>query len=431
MTPPAALRPLLRFNRMTDRALGTVRDVLDRDDDFRTVVADAAAGADMGRGSELFLARPDGWQEELALLTAAAVESDALAQADRDEASASRRVRHLTETVERLRQELDAARSAAETVRSSLETERTARREADAALRAGAERQATLEEARQAAVRQLKELESRASARVDELRELRSEVRRLTVALGVAERRAQDGGSAEAAAPDVTGAAVSPDAPGDAPRTWAGEDRDAAAAAVGAAARAAETLGEQLAAAAAALGGRTARSGAPAPAVGADEADRSPRTPPSRRVPLRLRRGVMEGTPEAVEQYLRASGVVVVVDGYNVSMTGWPALDQSGQRARLIALLAELRVRTGAEVHVVFDGDDDGSRPSVSVPLPVRVHFSPVDVEADDVVLDMVASLPAERPVVVVSSDRRVQDGARGRGANVVGSAQLLRAGRR
>jgi predicted RNA-binding protein with PIN domain len=146
---------------------------------------------------------------------------------------------------------------------------------------------------------------------------------------------------------------------------------------------------------------------------------------------VRLGRGAIEGTFEATDQVLRTPGVAVVVDGYNVSMQGWPALDASAQRERLVALLADVASRTGADVHVVFDGDDDGRRPSVSTPLPVRVRFTAAGVEADDVVLDMAARLPAERPVVVVSSDRRVQTGARERGGNVVPSESLLEWARR
>ncbi len=54
------------------------------------------------------------------------------------------------------------------------------------------------------------------------------------------------------------------------------------------------------------------------------------------------------------------------------------------------------------------------------------MHFSPADLEADDVILDMVRELPTDVPVVVVSSDRRVADGARRLGANAVRSRHLL-----
>ena len=74
----------------------------------------------------------------------------------------------------------------------------------------------------------------------------------------------------------------------------------------------------------------------------------------------------------------------------------------------------------------MFDGDAEGRRPAVGAPLPVRVHFSPADTEADDVILSMVAGLPTDTPVLVVSSDRRVAEGARRLGANSVRSSVLL-----
>ena len=46
-------------------------------------------------------------------------------------------------------------------------------------------------------------------------------------------------------------------------------------------------------------------------------------------------------------------------------------------------------------------------------------------------VLARVADLDVTRPVLVASSDRRVQDGAAALGANVISSAQLLGALRR
>jgi predicted RNA-binding protein with PIN domain len=94
-----------------------------------------------------------------------------------------------------------------------------------------------------------------------------------------------------------------------------------------------------------------------------------------------------------------------------------------------VAALADLAARTSTRVELVFDGADVGDGP-VTVPAParqlVRVRFSPPGVEADDVVLDLVAQLPAAWPVVVASSDNRVRDGARRTGANLLYSRQLL-----
>jgi predicted RNA-binding protein with PIN domain len=108
-------------------------------------------------------------------------------------------------------------------------------------------------------------------------------------------------------------------------------------------------------------------------------------------------------------------------------MSAWPDLGPAEQREQVVRLLTDLRSRTGAEVHVVFDGGDVGERPAVHVPLGVRTHFSPVGVEADDVLIGVVPTLPVDRAVVVVSSDRRVRDGVRPFGANVLRSAELLR----
>jgi predicted RNA-binding protein with PIN domain len=151
-----------------------------------------------------------------------------------------------------------------------------------------------------------------------------------------------------------------------------------------------------------------------------------------RRVPLRLPGGIFDDSVEAAEHLLRSPDVALVVDGYNVTMTGWPTLAAAEQRRRLVGALAEVAARTSTEIDIVFDGADIGAVP---VPAPVRslvhVRFSPAGVEADDVVLDLVAHLPPARPVVVASSDNRVRDGARALGANVVHARQLLDALRR
>jgi predicted RNA-binding protein with PIN domain len=88
--------------------------------------------------------------------------------------------------------------------------------------------------------------------------------------------------------------------------------------------------------------------------------------------------------------------------------------------------LAQLVARTGSDVEVVFDGSADAPTVVVGDRRGVRVSFSPPDVEADDVVIARAGEIPLHRPVTVVSNDRRVRDGARAAGANVISSAQLL-----
>jgi len=150
---------------------------------------------------------------------------------------------------------------------------------------------------------------------------------------------------------------------------------------------------------------------------------------PGRRIPVALPGGLLDDSVAAAEHLLRTPGAVLVVDGYNVTMTGWPELAAAEQRRRLVALLADLAARTSTRVELVFDGAEVDTA-TVTVPAParqwVRVRFSAPDVEADDVVLDLVAQLPAAQPVIVVSSDNRVRQGARRGGANLLYSRQLL-----
>ena len=54
------------------------------------------------------------------------------------------------------------------------------------------------------------------------------------------------------------------------------------------------------------------------------------------------------------------------------------------------------------------------------------MRFTAAEVEADDEILDLIGEVDLERPCIVVSDDRRVRDGARRRGANVLGSRQIV-----
>ena len=128
--------------------------------------------------------------------------------------------------------------------------------------------------------------------------------------------------------------------------------------------------------------------------------------------------------PSRLHAWLGLPAAHLIVDGYNVSKTGYPGLTLAQQRDRLVRSLAALAARTSAEVTVVFDGA------AVAVPVVpargVRVLFSPPGVIADDVIRDLAAAEPAGRVVVVVSSDKEVADRVRRLGARTAGSPVLL-----
>ncbi|HET9138733.1 NYN domain-containing protein [Actinophytocola sp.] len=129
--------------------------------------------------------------------------------------------------------------------------------------------------------------------------------------------------------------------------------------------------------------------------------------------------------PAALDRLLALPSVHLVVDGYNVTKTGYPELSLSDQRDRLVRQLAALAARTSAEVTLVFDGAGVVAVPTAA-PRGVRVLFSDPGVLADDVIRALVTAEPEGRPVVVVTSDRAVADSVRRRGAHPVPSAVLL-----
>jgi predicted RNA-binding protein with PIN domain len=148
---------------------------------------------------------------------------------------------------------------------------------------------------------------------------------------------------------------------------------------------------------------------------------------PPVRQPVALPPAVFDDSAEAAEFLVRVRGVTVLVDGYNASLAAWSGLPIAAQRARLIDAAVELAARTGADIHLVFDGADQvAPLGPPSRRLAVRWSFSPPGVEADDVLLQMVDDFDLARPVVVASSDRRVRDGVRARGANAISTPQLF-----
>ena len=131
-------------------------------------------------------------------------------------------------------------------------------------------------------------------------------------------------------------------------------------------------------------------------------------------------------SPAVLEQLLSMPRARLLVDGYNVSKSAWPASALDAQRTRLVTALAPLVARTSAETTVVFDAAESEHRPPVNAPRGVRVLFSPRGVIADDVLRDLVSAEPAGRVVVVVTADQAVARDVARDGARVVPPEVLL-----
>ena len=127
----------------------------------------------------------------------------------------------------------------------------------------------------------------------------------------------------------------------------------------------------------------------------------------------------------ALDALLSVPSLHLVVDGYNVTKTGYPELPLADQRTRLAGQLAALAARTSVEITVVFDGAGVVAAPTRGS-RGVRVLFSDPGVLADDVIRALVAAEPQGRPVVVATSDKAVVTSVCAQGAHSVPSRVLL-----
>lgn len=127
----------------------------------------------------------------------------------------------------------------------------------------------------------------------------------------------------------------------------------------------------------------------------------------------------------ALDAVLSVPSVHLVVDGYNVTKTGYPELPLADQRTRLAGQLAALAARTSVEITVVFDGAGVVAAPTRGS-RGVRVLFSDPGVLADDVIRALVAAEPHGRPVLVATSDKAVVASVCAHGAHSVPSRVLL-----
>ncbi|MGW0085913.1 NYN domain-containing protein [Streptomyces sp. NPDC003393] len=138
-------------------------------------------------------------------------------------------------------------------------------------------------------------------------------------------------------------------------------------------------------------------------------------------------RALSEHDPAILDQLLALPQAHLVVDGYNVTKTGYPQMPLEKQRLRLLGQLSQLAAQTGAEVTCVFDGAELAAPVLLAPPRGVRVLFSKPGVTADELIRQLVRAEPPGRPVIVVSTDREVADGVARAGARPVASLVLLK----
>jgi predicted RNA-binding protein with PIN domain len=164
------------------------------------------------------------------------------------------------------------------------------------------------------------------------------------------------------------------------------------------------------------------------PPVSVRPADSVDAVEPGRMTPKDIAaRALHEHDPAILDQLLALPQAHLVVDGYNVTKTGYPTMPLEKQRLRLLGSLSQLAAQTGAEVTCVFDGAELAAPVLLAPPRGVRVLFSKPGVTADELIRQLVRAEPPGRPVIVVSTDREVADGVAKAGARPVASVMLLK----
>lgn len=416
---PPVLRPLAGFDRrglQSSTARQQLRRALEVDEGFRDRVVERFAGrsevvaaldswdvnealrradeaADRSDlpwlASALYAVRPSGWEFGLGVLCAAHERERGEREQEADAKARELQLSTLEEARRRAETARDEALELANRVDAELREERRARRERD--VRA--------EHAVEDAHRRRRNAEGTAETTRAELEDARA-------------REVKAGERARAAEQALR----------DLQRKWKEQQAAASAAARAAAA-------EQAVPPSVVPTPEPVRAPEPAPAP-ATERQPTPGERRAGRTPVPCPPGMHQDSPEALDAMLRAKGVVLVVDGYNVSMAGWGQVQLAAQRERLAVALSRLHLQTRCSVILVFDGAGvEGVAPTRRP--GVRVVFSDADEQADPVIVRTVAELSDTTPAVVATSDRWVQENAASQGAAVVSAETLLAAIRR
>lgn len=154
--------------------------------------------------------------------------------------------------------------------------------------------------------------------------------------------------------------------------------------------------------------------------------DRRESKPRARR-PLPVPKGRLADDPETLNEWLKAPGVHVLVDGYNVALAkaDGEVRDLAARRRRLVDGLATVMRMKQVGVTVVFDGSDVPPGTARRSRGPVRVEYSRPDEIADDHLIAKLEAFPAD-PVIVATNDRELQRRAAALGATIATSDQLL-----
>lgn len=147
-------------------------------------------------------------------------------------------------------------------------------------------------------------------------------------------------------------------------------------------------------------------------------------TKETKRVQVEIPQGMSLESDVALRKVFSQPDLVVLIDGYNVSLNSFGDLSLELQRERTVACATNIESRFHPSCVIVFDGQSSTTRGRVQ--SKVHVVFSPSGVTADDVIIERIQVTPKERPIVVVTSDRNLAARARGLGCQTISSSSFV-----
>ncbi len=120
----------------------------------------------------------------------------------------------------------------------------------------------------------------------------------------------------------------------------------------------------------------------------------------------------------------------LIIDGYNVmkAAKAFKLPSFQAEREAFIDRIVEYRMRGGThDVTVVFDGSKSQEKfPQATNIRGVRVIFSAQGESADEIIVRLVRQSSRPKDLLVVTSDREIQQAARAQGATIASAADMV-----
>lgn len=135
-------------------------------------------------------------------------------------------------------------------------------------------------------------------------------------------------------------------------------------------------------------------------------------------------KGMTIESKNALAEIFKQEKLILLIDGYNVSLNSFSNLSLELQRERTINCAANIESRFSTNCAVIFDGESSSTRASMR--SKVHVVFSPADKTADDVIIERIQVTPSDRPIVLVTNDQNLKRRAKGLGCETISTNSFV-----